>query len=478
MSTNYDIVVIGGGPAGYVAAIRAGQLGFKTACVDQWLNRDGSHAFGGTCLNAGCIPSKALLESSELYERTKHEAATHGIGVGEVTLDVAKMLERKDGITKQLTGGVQALFKANKVDGISGTGTITAKDTVKVTPVTDDGEAQELKAKHIIIASGSTPVELPMAKFDGDKIVDSWGALEFSEVPKRLGVIGAGVIGVELGSVWSRLGSEAVLLEAMPDFLPMADAAIAKDAARQFKKQGLDIRLGAKVSNAEVKDDEVVVEYELKGKTETATFDKLIVAVGRRPETAKLLDGVDVKLSDRGFVEVDADYKTSVDGIYAVGDVIGGMMLAHKGEEEGVACVEKIHGEKVEVNYETIPSVIYTMPEVAWVGKTEQQCKDEGLDVNIGSFPFAANGRAKAMEQALGQVKMIADAKTDRILGVHMVGPYVSELVAEMVVAMEFGGTAEDVCLIMHAHPTLSEAVHEAAFSVHGRAIHAMNKKR
>ena len=478
MSNNYDIVVIGGGPAGYVAAIRAGQLGFKTACVDQWLNRDGSHAFGGTCLNAGCIPSKALLESSELYERTKHEAATHGIGVGEVTLDVAKMLERKDGITKQLTGGVQALFKANKVDGISGTGTITAKDTVKVTPVTDDGEAQELKAKHIIIASGSTPVELPMAKFDGDKIVDSWGALEFSEVPKRLGVIGAGVIGVELGSVWSRLGAETVLLEAMPDFLPMADAAIAKDAARQFKKQGLDIRLGAKVSNAEVKGDEVVVEYELKGETKTESFDKLIVAVGRRPETAKLLDGVDVKLSDRGFVEVDADYKTSVDGIYAVGDVIGGMMLAHKGEEEGVACVEKIHGEKVEVNYETIPSVIYTMPEVAWVGKTEQQCKDEGLDVNIGSFPFAANGRAKAMEQAIGQVKMIADAKTDRILGVHMVGPYVSELVAEMVVAMEFGGTAEDICLIMHAHPTLSEAVHEAAFSVHGRAIHAMNKKR
>lgn len=478
MSDKYDIVVIGGGPAGYVAAIRAGQLGFKTACVDQWLNRDGSHAFGGTCLNAGCIPSKALLESSELYERTKHEAEKHGIGVGEVTLDVAKMLERKDGIAKQLTGGVQALFKANKVDGIAGTGTITAKDTVKVTPVTDDGEEQELKAKHIIIASGSTPVELPMAKFDGDKIVDSWGALEFDEVPKRLGVIGAGVIGVELGSVWSRLGSETVLIEAMPDFLPIADAAIAKDAARQFKKQGLDIRLGAKVSKAEVKGDEVVVEYEAKDKTETLTFDKLIVAVGRRPETAKLLDGVDVKLSDRGFVEVDADYKTSVDGIYAVGDVIGGMMLAHKGEEEGVACVEKIHGEKVEVNYETIPSVIYTMPEVAWVGKTEQQCKDEGLDVNIGSFPFAANGRAKAMEQAIGQVKMIADAKTDRILGVHMVGPYVSELVAEMVVAMEFGGTAEDICLIMHAHPTLSEAVHEAAFSVHGRAIHAMNKKR
>lgn len=479
MSNKYDLIVIGAGPAGYVAAIRAAQLGMKTACVDKWINRDGKHAFGGTCLNAGCIPSKALLESSELFHRAQHEFATHGINTGKPKIDVAAMQARKQGITQQLTGGIAALFKANGVDGIAGAAQITGTGEVSVVPV-GKKKTEVITGDKILIASGSEPVELPMARFDDKYIVDSWGALDFDKVPKRVGVIGAGVIGVELGSVWSRLGAEVVLLEAQDEFLAgIADAQIAKDALRQFKKQGLDIRLGARVMGASVKGAGVDVSFSAGNQEHQERFDRLIVAVGRRPHTDALCaDGVDLELDEKGFIAVDEEYRTSIPDVYAVGDVIGGLMLAHKGSEEGVAAVEIMAGHKASVNYDTIPSVIYTAPEVAWVGKTEEALKASGIAYKVGSFPFSANGRAKALEQAVGQIKMLACAETDRILGVHMVGPYVSELVAELVLAMEYGATSEDIALTVHAHPTLSESVHEAALAVDARAIHSINKKR
>lgn len=479
MSKTYDLIVIGAGPAGYVAALRAAQLGLSVACIDKWVNHDGKAAFGGTCLNAGCIPSKALLESTELFHRAQHEFATHGIGVGKPKLDLTAMMARKTNITQQLTGGISQLFKANGVDGLAGTGQIVAPGEVAFTPL-DKKKAESLKAKSILIASGSEPVELSMAKFDGKYIVDSWGALEFDKVPKRVGVIGAGVIGVELGSVWSRLGSDVVLLEAQDSFLAgIADAQIAKEALRQFRKQGLDIRLGARVLGAEVKGAGVDVRFSVGNEEATERFDRLIVAVGRRPYTQGLCaTDLGLELDEKGFVAVDDAYRTSLPDIYAAGDVIGGLMLAHKGMEEGVAVAEIIAGHKAQLNYDAIPSVIYTAPEVAWVGKTEESLKASGTPYKVGSVPFAANGRAKALEMPVGQVKMLACAETDRILGVHMVGPYVSELVAEMVLAMEYGATSEDIALTMHAHPTLSETVHEAALSVDGRAIHAINKKR
>jgi dihydrolipoamide dehydrogenase len=475
MSNEYDVVVVGGGPAGYPCAIRAAQLGFKTACIDAWLNRDNTPAFGGTCLNAGCIPSKALLESSELYHRMQHEAAAHGIGAGKLDLDLAKMQARKDTISKQLTGGIKQLFAANKVTGLQGYGKLLGNGQVEFK--SHDGKTEVLKAKHIVIATGSEPVNLKIAPFDGERIVDSWGALDFTEVPKTLGVIGAGVIGVELGSVWNRLGSKTVVLEALPGFLPMVDQQIAKEALRHFNKQGLDIRLGAKVLAAKAGKKNVSVEYEVGGEKKTETFDKLIVAVGRRPFTKDLgADVAGVALDERGFVKVDAHYKTSASGVYAIGDVIGGAMLAHKGIEEGVALAEQLAGHHTQVNYNAVPSVIYTMPEVAWVGLSEEQAKEKGHEVKTGTGPFAANGRAKAMEQAAGSIKIIADAKTDRILGVHMVGPYVSELLAEAVLALEFAATCEDIALTMHGHPTLSENFHEAVLLVDGRAVHAVNK--
>ncbi len=479
MSKTYDLIVIGAGPAGYVAAIRAAQLGMSVACIDKWVNRDDKTAFGGTCLNAGCIPSKALLESSELYHRAQHEFATHGIGIGKPKLDVAAMQARKTKITQQLTGGIAALFKANGVDGLAGTGVIQGAGEVAYTAHGKD-KVTTLKCQKILVASGSEPVELPMAKFDGKYIVDSWGALDFDKVPKRVGVIGAGVIGVELGSVWARLGSEVVMLEAQEEFLAgIADAQIAKEALRQFKKQGLDIRLGARVMGAEVKGAGVDVSFAVKSKEHSERFDRLIVAVGRRPHTDGLCgDQTELELDEKGFVAVDKEYRTSMPDVYAVGDVIGGLMLAHKASEEGVAVAEIIAGHTAQINYDTVPSVIYTSPEVAWVGKTEEALKASGTDYQVGSFPFSANGRAKALEMPIGQVKMLTCAKTDRILGVHMVGPYVSELIAEMVLAMEYGATSEDIALTMHAHPTLSEAVHEAALAVDGRAIHAINKKR
>jgi dihydrolipoamide dehydrogenase len=475
MTDQYDIVVVGGGPAGYPTAIRAAQLGFKTACIDAWLNKDNTPAFGGTCLNAGCIPSKALLESSELWHRVHHEAAAHGINIGDAKLDLAKMQARKTAVSRALTGGVKSLFGANKVTGLEGAGKLLGDGKVEFTP--HKGEKQILTAKHIVIATGSSPVNLKIAPFDDKNIVDSWGALDFTEVPKTLGIIGAGVIGVELGSVWSRLGAKTVILEALPTFLPMVDAAIAKEALRTFTKQGLDIRLGAKVISAKNTGKAVEVEYDLNGEKKSETFDKLIVAVGRRPNTDGLnAKEIGVAFDERGFVKVDANYKTSVPGVYAVGDVIGGAMLAHKAIEEGVALAEQLHGEHTQVNYNAVPSVIYTAPEVAWTGLSEEQAKAKGYEVKVGSGLFAANGRAKAMEQAGGTIKVIADAKTDRVLGVHMIGPYVSELVAEAVLGLEFAATVEDYALTMHGHPSLAETFHEAMLSVDNRAIHLINK--
>jgi dihydrolipoamide dehydrogenase len=477
MSDTYDLIVIGGGTGGYPAAIRAGQLGMKAVCINAWLNKENKPAYGGTCLNAGCIPSKALLESSEMFHRAGHELAAHGVKVASPVLDLATMHSRKTKICSSLTGGIGALFKANGVTGLEGTGRLMGGGKVEFTA--HSGEKKVLEAAHIIVATGSEPVELKIAPFDHQRICDSWDALDFTEVPQRLGIIGAGVIGVELGSVWARLGSKVTILEALPTFLPMVDQTIAKDALRQFTKQGLDIRLGAKVLGAKNTGKEVVVEYEAEGAKKNETFDKLIVAVGRRPYTKGLnAEGVGLELDPRGFVKVDRNYRTNLPGVYATGDVIGGLMLAHKAIEEGVALAEQLHGEKTEVNYGAIPSVIYTTPEVAWVGLSEEQAKAAGHEVKTGTSPFAANGRAKALEAAAGTVKVISDAKSDRILGVHMVGPYVSEILQSVVVAMEFQATTADLQLTMHGHPTLAEALHEAYLAVDGRAIHAINKKK
>ncbi len=470
----FDVVVIGGGPAGYPAAIRAAQLGLSAACVDEWTSGDGGRPFGGTCLNVGCIPSKALLESSELYHRAEQEFGAHGIEVGSLGLDLGRMLERKRSIVKQLTTGIEALFKSAGVTAIKGHGRLLAGNRVEVE---DGGETRTIEARHVVIATGSAPVELGIAKFDGERIVDSAGALEFTEVPKRLGVIGAGVIGLELGSVWRRLGAEVVLLEALDTFLPMVDRQVGNEALRQFKRQGLDVRLGAKVTGAEAKGAGVQVRYEQGGEAAELEVEKLIVCVGRRPFTEGLL-GPDtgVALDGRGFVQVDDLCRTGAPNVWAVGDVVRGPMLAHKGTEEGVMVAELIAGQTAEVNYEAIPSVIYTAPEVAWVGQSEEQVKASGRPYKVGTFPFSANGRAKAMQQTSGLVKLIADEQYDDILGVHIVGPLAGELIAECVLAMEFSASAEDLQRTVHAHPTLSEAVHEAALSADKHAIHAINK--
>ncbi|MEO9091713.1 MAG: dihydrolipoyl dehydrogenase [Rhodanobacter sp.] len=474
MSEKYDVIVIGAGPGGYVAAIRAAQLGLKTACVDAFTGKDGKPALGGTCLNVGCIPSKALLDSSRQFHNLTSNFAVHGISADNPRIDIPTFIGRKDKIVKQFTGGVAQLFKANKVTAYFGTGKLLKGNSVEITGA--DGNKETISATNVILASGSVAIELPFAKFDGKAIVDNAGALDFTEVPKRLGVIGAGVIGLELGSVWKRLGAEVTIIEALPDFLGAADADIAKVAQREFKKQGLDIKLGAKLSKAEVKKDGVHLVYADKDGEQQLVVDKLLVAVGRRAYTTGLLaDDTGVKLDERGRIVVDEHNHTGVDGVWAVGDAVRGPMLAHKGSEEGVAVAEWIAGKAGHVNYDTIPWVIYTEPEIAWAGKTEQQLKDEGVPYKVGSFPFVANGRAVAMNEGIGQVKMIAHAETDRILGVHMVGPGVSELIAECVVAMEFKGSSEDMARIVHAHPTLSEVVHEAALSVDKRAIHKGN---
>jgi len=474
--TSFDVIVIGAGPAGYPAAIRAAQNGLKAACVDDWQDYDGTRSFGGTCLNAGCIPSKALLESSELYHRANSEFAKHGINVDSVAIDIATMQKRKAGIVKQLTGGIAALFKSNDVTALQGRARLLAENKVEIADA--DGATQTITAKNIIIATGSVPVELSVAPFDRECVVDSWGALEFTKVPERLGVVGAGVIGLELGSVWHRLGAEVVILEALDEFLAMVDAQIAKEAARHFKRQGLDIRLGAKVSAAKVGDSGVMVEYTDAKGSQSLEVDKLIVCVGRRPYTEGLFgEGVELKLDESGFIEVDAECRTNLPGVWAVGDVVRGPMLAHKGTEEGVMVADLIAKKFAEVNYDVIPSVIYTAPEIAWVGKTEAQLTQSGIKYKVGTFPFAANGRAKGMEQTDGLVKMIAAVEDDELLGVHILGPVAGELIAEAVLAMEFSASGEDLQRTVHAHPTLSEALHEAALAADGRAIHAINRR-
>jgi dihydrolipoamide dehydrogenase len=475
MSRSFDVVVIGAGPAGYVAAIRASQNGMNVACIDEWTNRDGKNAFGGTCLNAGCIPSKALLESTELFHRAQHEFAKHGIKHAGVEMDVATMQKRKASIVRQLTGGIAGLLKANKIEGLIGHGRLLAGRKVEFTPV--DGDVEEIDTRYVILASGSTPIEIPIAPFDGKDIVDSWGALEFDAVPKRLGVVGAGVIGLELGSVWVRLGAEVTILEAMDDFLFMADRDVAKEAGRSFKKQGLNIRLGAKVTAAKATGKAVAVEYVDSNGKQSIEFDKLVVAVGRRPMTDNLLaDDSGVIVDDRGFIQVDDECRTNVPAVFAVGDCVRGPMLAHKGSEEGVMAADLIAGEIAEMNYDVIPSVIYTSPEIAWVGKTEEEVKASGRAYKTGSFPFAASGRAKAMEQTTGMVKIIAAKDDDELLGVHIVGPMAGELISEAVLAMEFSASTEDLQRTIHAHPSLAEAIHEASLAVDGRALNNINK--
>lgn len=477
MSDKYDVIVIGAGPGGYVAAIKAAQLGLKTACVESWVDKQGKNRLGGTCLNVGCIPSKALLEISHKYEEASHGFADQGIVAGDVSIDIARMMERKTSIVDQLTGGIAGLFKANGVTSIFGHGKLLANRQVEVTD--KDGKKKVYEAENVILATGSKPIEIPPAPMTEGYITDSEGALEFNEVPKRVGIIGAGVIGLELGSVWQRLGSEVTILEALDTFLPAVDQQIARDALKQFTKQGLNIVLGGRVTGAEVKRKLVYVNYEdSKGKQELKV-DKLIVAVGRRPYTDGLLaEDSGVQLDERGFIFVDDQCKTEAPGVWAVGDVVRGPMLAHKASEEGVMVAERIAGHKPQVNYDCIPNVIYTNPEVAWVGKTEEELKSEGVACKTGFFPFAANGRAMAANNTAGLVKIIADEKTDRILGFHVTGPQASEIVAQGVIAMEFGSSAEDLALTCFAHPTLSESVHEAALAVDDGAIHKANRRK
>lgn len=481
MAMDFDVVVIGAGPAGYVAAIRCAQLGLKTACVDHWLNEKGKSSLGGTCLNVGCIPSKALLQSSEMFEQAKHQFKDHGIEVEGVKLNLSAMMQRKDKVVTELTQGIASLLKSNKVQFIFGTAKLLAENKLQV--VNENSQKIFYSAENIIIACGSSSVELASAPLTDDLIVDSTGALSFDTVPKKIGVIGAGVIGLELGSVWRRLGSEVVILEAQDAFLPIADQQIARDAARLFKKQKLDIRLNARLLSTRVigasgKQRVEVIYQDEKGDQKEA-FDKLIVAVGRKPNTDHISDGEsNLLLDERGFIHVNDKCETSQPGVYAIGDVVRGPMLAHKGSEEGMMVAELIAGKHAEINYELIPSVIYTHPELAWVGKTEQQLKASGEDYKAGIFPFLASGRAKAQGDTSGMVKVLSNAKTDRILGVHICGSNASELIAEAVIAMELGASTEDLALTVFAHPSLSEALHEAALAVDNRAIHIAQKRR
>ncbi|MNR92035.1 Dihydrolipoyl dehydrogenase [compost metagenome] len=465
----FDVVVIGGGPGGYVAAIRSAQLGFKTACIDETTGKDGKLSLGGTCLNVGCIPSKALLDSSENYEKL-HELGVHGISVEGVSLDVSKMIARKDQIVSKLTGGINMLFKKNGVTPIHARGSLVRQEGN--TWIVKAGDT-EIGAKNVILATGSSPRYLPFATVDNQKVLDNVGALDLPEVPKRLGVIGAGVIGLELGSVWRRLGAQVTVLEAAPDFLAAADELVAKEAFRQLKAQGLEFHMGVSIASVDASGEGVTVRYQEGGEAKTLDVDKLIVSVGRVPNTNGLgAEAVGLALDERGFIKTD-HYRTNLPGVWAIGDVIGGAMLAHKAEDEGVAVAEILAGQAGHVNYDAIPWVIYTSPEIAWVGKTEQALKAEGVEYRAGRFPFAANGRALGHNDTRGFIKVIADAKSDRILGVHMIGPNVSEILAEAVTVMEFGGSAEDLARTIHAHPTLSEVLKEAALAVDKRAIHA-----
>ena len=477
MSEKYDVVVVGSGPAGYVSAIRAAQLGLTVACVEQWVDDKGAPVLGGTCLNVGCIPSKALLDSSQKYADIIEKFSKHGINVEKPTVDVPAMLDRKNKIISQLTSGIGGLFKHNGVVVLQGRGKVLSGARVEVTNGKENPSIVD--AGSVIIAAGSVPIAIPPAPINGDTIVDSTGALEFDSIPKRLGVIGAGVIGLELGSVWKRLGSEVVLLEALDTFLPMMDSQVASESAKIFKKQGLDIRMGARVTNAVEKKNKVSLNYQSSGEEHTEIFDKLIVSVGRRPRSEELLaSDSGVTLDERGFIYVDDFCATEAPNVYAVGDVVRGPMLAHKGSEEGVMVAERIAGQSTKLNYQCIPSVIYTHPEVAAVGKTEQELKADGIDYQTGIFPFQASGRALAADDSEGLVKIIADKQTDRILGCHIVGPSAADLVQQVVIAMEFGASSEDLSLMIFGHPTLSEAVHEAALAVSGHAIHMPNKRK
>src|SRR5258706_6594984 len=467
---SFDVVVIGGGPGGYIAAIRAAQLGLKTACIDEWRGADGKPALGGTCTNVGCIPSKALLQSSEYYAQAGHEFADHGVKVKGLDLDLAQMMKRKDKVVKGSNDGVVYLFKKNKIQFFHGRGSFAkgGADGYEIAV-----GKQTVKGKHIIVATGSVPRALPGAAFDEKLILSNTGALTIPEVPKRLGVIGAGVIGLEMGSVWRRLGAEVTILEALPAFLGAADETIAKEAAKIFAKQGLKIELGVKIGPIETK-KVVKVQYTASdNSSKTLECDRLIVSIGRLPNTEGLnAAAVGLKVDERSFIAVDGDCRTNLPNVWAIGDVVRGPMLAHKAEEEGAAVAERIVGQKPHVDFNTVPWVIYTTPEIAWVGETEQQLKARGADYRAGSFPFSANARARALGDTSGLVKFLADAKTDQILGVHIIGPFAGELIAEAVVAMEFRGSAEDIGMICHAHPSLSEAMNDAALAVDKRALY------
>ncbi len=478
MAQVFDVVVIGAGPAGYIAALRCAQLGLRTACVEEWKTPAGKGALGGTCLNVGCIPSKALLESSEQYEHLAHSLGEHGISVSGVKLDLAKMLARKDTIVAKMTGGIEFLFRKNRITWLKGHGRFSGRGAAGwQIEVSGEGAAETAEAKSVIVATGSRARHLPGVPVDNEVVCDNVGALAFSEVPQRLGVIGAGVIGLELGSVWRRLGAKVTILEALPAFLGAADESVAKEAWKLFtREQGLDIQLGVKIGRVSAGKKPgkgaVSVEYEHEGAAKKLECERLIVSVGRVPNTDGLgAESVGLKIDPRGFIEVDEHCRTALPGVYAIGDVVRGPMLAHKGEEEGVMAAELIAGQKGHVNLETIPWVIYTSPEIAWVGKTEQQLKAEGTPYRAGQFPFAANGRALGQGDARGFVKMLAHARSDEILGVHIINSRASELIAEAVVAMEFRASSEDLARIVHAHPSLSEVTHEAALAVDGRAL-------
>ena len=473
MSKQFDVVVIGGGPGGYVAAIRAAQLGFSVACIDEWKNDKGGPALGGTCTNVGCIPSKALLQSSEHFEHASHSFAEHGIEVSGLKLDLAQMKKRKDGIVKQNNDGIVYLLKKNKVTFFHGRGAFVAASADGYEISVSGEKTESVVGKHVVLATGSNARALPGTPFDEELILSNTGALDMNAVPKKLGVIGAGVIGLEMGSVWRRLGSEVTVLEALPTFLGAVDDQIAKEASKLFTKQGLAIHLGVKIGAIKPGKKSVSVDYvDASGAAQKAEFDKLIVSIGRTPNTTGLnAEAVGLALDERGFITVDADCKTSLANVWAVGDVVRGPMLAHKAEEEGVAVAERIAGQHGHVNFGTIPWVIYTSPEIAWVGRTEQQLKADGVAYKAGTFPFMANGRARALGDTNGMVKFLADATTDEILGVHIIGPMASELISEAVVAMEFKASAEDIARICHAHPSLSEATKEAALAVDKRAL-------
>ncbi len=475
MSTpkQFDVVVIGAGPGGYIAAIRAAQLGFSVACIDEWSNAKGGPAPGGTCTNVGCIPSKALLQSSEHFEHAGHAFKEHGIDVAGLSLNLPQMLKRKETVVKQNNDGILFLLKKNKVSFFHGRGAFAGAVDGGYTVSVAGAVAETLQTKHVIVATGSSARELPGAPFDEKLILSNTGALAMEAVPGKLGVIGAGVIGLEMGSVWRRLGAEVTVLEGLPTFLGAVDEQIAKEAHKLFKKQGLKIDLGVKISSVTAGADSVTVAYaDESGAAQSATFDKLIISIGRIPNTHGLnAEAVGLKLDERGFVAVDDDCKTSLPNVWAVGDVVRGPMLAHKAEEEGVAVAERIAGQHGHTNFNTIPWVIYTSPEIAWVGQTEQQLKASNVAYKAGTFPFMANGRARALGDTSGMVKFLADATTDEILGVHIVGPMASELISEAVVAMEFRASAEDIARICHAHPSLSEATKEAALAIDKRSL-------